>query len=106
MSSFDVICFSHVRWDFVYHRPQHLLGRYALERRVFYIEEPLFIDGLAHLDISQRQNGVIVVVPHIPIQVTEAQTHLLQSRMIDELCTRYTIEVYICWYYTPMALAF
>ena len=33
----DVICFSHLRWDFVYQRPQHLLTRCAAERRVFFV---------------------------------------------------------------------
>jgi UDP-galactopyranose mutase len=36
-----LICFSHLRWDFVFQRPQHLMTRFARERRVFYFEEPL-----------------------------------------------------------------
>ena len=31
----DLVCFSHLRWDFVYQRPQHLLTRCARDRRVF-----------------------------------------------------------------------
>lgn len=31
----DLVCFSHLRWDFVYQRPQHLLTRCAQIRRVF-----------------------------------------------------------------------
>src|SRR5688572_8603667 len=38
-SDYDVICFSHLRWQFVFQRPQHLLTRCARKRRVFYIEE-------------------------------------------------------------------
>ena len=34
----DLVCFSHLRWDFVYQRPQHLLSRCAKERRVFFVE--------------------------------------------------------------------
>ena len=40
----DLICFSHLRWNFVYQRPQHLLSRFAKQRRVFYIEEPILIN--------------------------------------------------------------
>ncbi|MEO6812993.1 MAG: hypothetical protein ABI172_03635, partial [Ginsengibacter sp.] len=36
----DLICFSHIRWNFVYQRPQHLLNRFAIYNRVFVIEEP------------------------------------------------------------------
>src|SRR5262249_5732285 len=48
----DLICLSHLRWDFVYQRPQHLLSRTAKERRVFFVEEPIIEDTLPHLDIG------------------------------------------------------
>src|SRR5947209_12200905 len=47
LSAPDLVCLSHLRWDFVYQRPQHLLSRCAQERRVFFIEEPVFHDGPA-----------------------------------------------------------
>src|ERR671912_376468 len=37
----DLVCLSHLRWDFVYQRPQHLLSRCAAGRRVFFVEEPV-----------------------------------------------------------------
>jgi UDP-galactopyranose mutase len=36
-----LVVFSHLRWDFVYQRPQHLLSRLAERRRVLFIEEPI-----------------------------------------------------------------
>src|SRR5436305_14914240 len=50
----DLICLSHLRWDFVYQRPQHLLSRAAKDRRVFFVEEPIFGDTVPRLDISSR----------------------------------------------------
>jgi hypothetical protein len=38
----DIVCFSHLRWDFVFQRPQHLLTRFADFSRVFYVEEAYF----------------------------------------------------------------
>ena len=29
-----LICFSHLRWDFVFQRPQHLMTRFAATRQV------------------------------------------------------------------------
>lgn len=29
-----LICFSHLRWDFVFQRPQHLMSRFARDRHV------------------------------------------------------------------------
>ena len=40
----DILCLSHLRWDFVFQRPQHLLSRAVKRGRVFYVEEPVF-DG-------------------------------------------------------------
>jgi UDP-galactopyranose mutase len=36
-----LIVFSHLRWDFVHQRPQHLLSRMAATHPVVYIEEPV-----------------------------------------------------------------
>ena len=54
----DLICFSHLRWNFVFQRPQHLMTRAAQERRVFYWEEPLFADpGDGVREASTRCSG-------------------------------------------------
>src|SRR5262245_36741349 len=99
----DLICLSHLRWDFVYQRPQHLMSRTAKERRVFFVEEPIFGDTFPRLDISMRGGGVWVVVPHLPdgMNETEAIT-TQQALLIDDLILQYGLTDYILWYYTPM----
>jgi glycosyltransferase involved in cell wall biosynthesis len=98
----DLICFSHLRWNFVFQRPQHLLTRSAKERRVYYIEEPLpAIDGQARLEI-QETGGVRVVVPHVPDGAPDSE----MRGLVDQLLNEQRIEHYVLWYYTPMALAF
>jgi UDP-galactopyranose mutase len=101
----DVICVSHLRWDFVLQRPQHLLTRCARERRCYYIEEPLYdAGGIPRLDMRKTSN-VMVVVPHLP-GGAERDAAAIQRRLLDELITRERIDSYVLWYYTPMALAF
>lgn len=51
----DLVCFSHLRWDFVYQRPQHLLTRCARDRRVFFVEEPVFCNGTMRLEIREAE---------------------------------------------------
>ena len=103
----DLICLSHLRWDFVYQRPQHLLTRCAQDRRVFFIEEPFFdADTQAWLDISQRDSGVWVVVSHLPDGLSQESAIALQKQLLDELFTTCSIRDYVFWYYTPMALSF
>lgn len=103
----DLVCLSHLRWDFVYQRPQHLLTRCVQERRVFLIEEPFFdSEDQAWLSLSQRECGVWVVVPHLPQGLSQRTTIALQKQLLDELFKTCGIRDYIFWYYTPMALAF
>ena len=103
----DLICFSHLRWDFVYQRPQHLLSRAARDRRVYYVEEPCFDNGSMRLNISERDSGVKVVVPCLPsgLRSTTAIEAVLQQ-MIDRLLENEGISEFVGWYYTPMAVEF
>ncbi|MDZ8054202.1 MAG: UDP-galactopyranose mutase [Aulosira sp. ZfuVER01] len=103
----DIVCLSHLRWNFVYQRPQHLLSRCAQGKRVFFIEEPIFSpEPLARLDINEDSSGVVVVVPHLPQGMSEEAINADLQVLIDALLVEHKINKYICWYYTPMAIAF
>jgi UDP-galactopyranose mutase len=103
----DLVCFSHLRWDFVYQRPQHLLTRCARERRVFFVEEPVFGNGSMRLDVRERDGGVRVVVPHLPEGLrSEIATTAVLKEMTRRLFIDKGIREYVFWYYTPMALSF
>ena len=97
----DLVCFSHLRWNFVYQRPQHLLSRFAAQRRVFYVEEPIFIEGKSHLKHSRGNSGVDLVVPHL--QHGEDAEETLKT-LIDDFFQENQIHSYAVWYYTPMQL--
>ena len=62
-SNTDLLVFSHLRWDFVYQRPQHLMSRFARDRRVFFIEEPIDHDGEPKWKFSEEQGHLIRCVP-------------------------------------------
>ena len=100
----DLFCFSHLRWDFVYQRPQHLLTRCAEDRRVFFWEEPFF-DGDAdgHLEVMQKADRLWVVRPHLP---AGADADSLQRQLLSDFCTQRHVDRPVRWYYTPMALGF
>ena len=103
----DLVCLSHLRWDFVYQRPQHLLSRFARERRVFFIEEPVYDDGPARLEVSARDCGALVAVPRLPAGLAhdQAQTAVLRD-LVDRFFAEQNIADYLLWYYTPMMLSF
>jgi len=101
----DLICLSHLRWDFVYQRPQHLLSRCSKDRRVFFFEEPVYGEGPLRLDVSQREENLYVVVPHLPEGLlSEVSVEAIQHALIDRLISEHAIKDYVLWYYTPMAL--
>ncbi len=101
----QLVCFSHLRWDFVYQRPQHLLSRAARDHDVFYVEEPVFEGGVrAHLRMSPRPEGVTVVLPVLPAGREADAADVIRPllrRLLPPSPTRRTL-----WYYTPMAMAF
>jgi UDP-galactopyranose mutase len=103
----DIVCLSHLRWNFVYQRPQHLLSRCAAGCRVFFIEEPIFTpEEVWRLEVTQDKSGVWVVVPHLPQGLSDWAVNPDLKVLIHQLFIEYDIHKYICWYYTPMALAF
>jgi UDP-galactopyranose mutase len=103
----DLVCLSHLRWDFVTQRPQHLLSRCAREGRVFFVEEPIFDSGSARLEIGERDSGVWVVVPHLPEGLRSGvAVEAMLTGMIDRLFAERGIRDHVLWYYTPMALGF
>ena len=103
----DLVCFSHLRWDFVYQRPQHLLSRCARNRRVFFIEEPVFGNTSMRLHVRETDEGVYVVVPQLPDGLrSEIAINAVMKEMTYRLFLEHGIDEYVFWYYTPMALSF
>src|SRR5829696_4923971 len=100
----DLICLSHLRWDFVFQRPQHLMSRFARDRRVFIVEEPEFIDGDPHLEVTSREPNVYVALPKLPKGVDQHTASSKLREFVDELMLSNNIQEHISWYYTPMML--
>ena len=101
-----IVVFCHLRWDFVYQRPQHLLSRLAASYRVVVVEEPVRSEGPAHVESMQVAPGVEVLRPHTSVDAlgfADAQIATL-APMLEELFDARHIEQPIVWLYTPMAL--
>lgn len=102
-----LVVFSHLRWDFVYQRPQHLLARLARHRRVLVIEEPVFADGPARWERQDPLPNLSVFRPHTPVREAagfdEAQFAALRP-LVRLLAQRERVREAVLWFYTPMAL--
>jgi UDP-galactopyranose mutase len=99
-----VIVFCHLRWDFVYQRPQHLLTRLAQHYKVLFIEEPIFDEAAPHLRTYHPAPNVTVCQPHTPVHAGgfhDDQIPVLQSLLGNLVPDG---EDPVVWFYTPMAL--
>ena len=102
---YDLICLSHLRWDFVYQRPQHLISRFTPQHRVFFVEEPVFDSDVPRLDVTPRPGNMKVLVAHLPLGPTEAEHGQMYRKMLDEFMAQNSITDYVLWYYTPMMVS-
>lgn len=102
----DLMCFSHLRWGFVFQRPNHLLSRFSKHQRVFFIEEPIFVDGEERMHIENYNDNLYVVTPHLPHGLSHEEVIKRQQKMISSLMLQMQVKRYYNWYYTPMALPF
>lgn len=100
----DIVCFSHLRWNFVYQRPQHLMRRFAKEFRCFYIEEPIFNAEEPRLTAILNDENIWVVTPHLSPGFDNSQNICSQQKLLEQFFENNKITEYIAWYYTPMAL--
>ncbi|TCK85301.1 glycosyltransferase [Albibacterium bauzanense] len=102
-----ILCFSHLRWDFVFQRPQHLLSRFASNAIVYFFEEPVF-DALNenYLSISKRGKRVNVIVPHLKEEIDPQAVNATLTTLLDKFLLDVKMDDWAFWYYTPMAYAF
>jgi UDP-galactopyranose mutase len=104
--TFDFLVFSHLRWDFVFQRPQHLLSRFARKHRVIFIEEPVRDEGASYWEFHNAGPNVVVCRPHTSIESPGFSPEQLATvdGMMADLMRRLNLESYVAWFYTPMAL--
>ncbi len=103
-----IICFSHLRWDFVLQRPQHLMQRFSGHRQVFFFEEFIPTDHhLAYLEIHPfKGTSVKAIRPRIPHWWSEPEREKALGALLDELIMLHGAHCPVLWFYTPMMFTF
>ena len=102
-----IVCLSHLRWNFVFQRPQHLMSRFAATRPVLFFEEPLPAEPGAAMGVDLRvcgDTGVIVATPRLPDGLEGACRQAVLRQLLDEVMAAHAVERPVLWYYTPMML--
>ncbi|WP_238550606.1 UDP-galactopyranose mutase [Blastomonas sp. AAP53] len=102
-----IVCFSHLRWDLVFQRPQHIMSRLSQSFDVIYWEEPRFDpqSDQPRLERLAMDKGLVRAIPVLPAGLDAAATEqALRTLLQAEVAGHAGPLVY--WYYTPMMLAF
>lgn len=107
-----LVCFCHLRWAFTFQRPNHLMVRFARERIVYYVEEPVFgspegVESGAELRIREVEHNLWVCTPHLPSSVETApaaKAEQLVARLLADFLRERGVLHPVLWFYTPMAL--
>jgi UDP-galactopyranose mutase len=103
-----LICFSHLRWAFVFQRPQHLMTRFAASHRVIFWEEPEYLHGIGAARLRRevcKDSGVEVLTPQLDASARGSDEEAQLAALLDDAIAG-TRGPVIRWYYTPMMLPF
>lgn len=102
----ELVVLSHLRWTFVWQRPQHIISRLARARRTWFVEEPVAA-AVASPRLRWEDHGPVTRV-WLEVPGTEAHVGFgdrraacygeLLAGLVGASSNR------ICWLYTPMAL--
>lgn len=102
-----LVCFSHLRWDFVFQRPQHLMALMARDFPVIFWEEPVYSLAGSEPVLQSRSPlaNVTVVTPRLPEGLSAAAAAAALRTLLDTRLAGSAAPL-IRWYYTPMMLPF
>lgn len=100
------MCFSGVRWGHTFARPHHLMGRFARDRRVFFVEAPLLDAGSTapFLEVLRGPDGLHVCVPHLSERLSAHAAVEAERALVDRLRAEHRVAAQIAWLYPPTAL--
>ena len=102
-----LFCLSHLRWNFVFQRPQHLLTRAAKTNTVVHFEEPVYENvPKPFLRATEPSANLRVLTPVLPDGTNAADAIAIQRTLVDKALAAAQYDRLVLWYYTPMALPF
>lgn len=105
-----LLCFSHLRWSFVWQRPQQLMSRFADRYRVVFVEEPELAADESPAMLSKRVvDGVTVLTPLLTKRQFESTYGDTSNTAIRALLSEWLKRNEpgprpVVWYWTPLAL--
>lgn len=91
---YDLVVFSHLRWNFVYQRPQHILSRLAKSYNILFVEEPFQPN-----DENRNTYSINQVFPNLSVFTTHAESVDSMLKLLKQ--TLGTQTIHTAWFYSP-----
>lgn len=106
-----ILVHCHLRWDFVWQRPQQILSRLARHHTILFLEDAVEGEGIPRLEITMAQSNIVRVVPVLPgfagtMSVDEqslATLGLLEQALLEHPFLKGRFINPIQWFYSPMS---
>jgi len=103
-----IVVHCHLRWDFVWQRPQQIFSRLAAAHRVLFLEEPCYEPGGPTLRLSEPQPGIVRVVPILPERQAVDDECALVLPLVRAALERHPLlagefDSPVQWFYSPMS---
>lgn len=109
-SNFPLIVHCHLRWDFVWQRPQQIFSRLAADHPILFIEEPMHGAAEPGLEITEPYPGIVRMVPRLPHGAAadaDGEWRLLLPLMERALASHALLAKRfndpVQWFYSPMS---
>jgi beta-glucosidase/6-phospho-beta-glucosidase/beta-galactosidase/glycosyltransferase involved in cell wall biosynthesis len=106
---YGIVVFSHLRWGFVWQRPQQFLSRFAKKHKILFIEEPFFDakEGQERVDFHKVMPNVTVATPRVPPSWNRnpklpQRLREFAHQAIDAMNESGEFDRPLLWYYSPM----
>ena len=101
--AYSIVVFSHLRWSFVWQRPQQFLSRFAETHPVLFVEIAEFDAPETRLELTSPMANVTVLNLHLPASMenTPAVTEAIRQAVRDGMASL-GIERPLLWFYNPM----
>ena len=111
--AYSIVVHSHLKWDWVWQRPQQFLSRFSAKHRVLFVEEPDAYDGahVTHVNLREVTDfpNINILQTKIPANrrsdtawIDKERRRVVQSFLSGPLGQSFTSIVQ--WFYDPMAV--
>ena len=98
----DIVCLSHVPWAFALERPREVMRRFARDRHVFFVEEPVAAGTELRTVMRTVEPNVHVVSVELPAETSAEAIEVAHRRCIAALAR--DAERPLLWVYAPSAM--